>query len=671
MSKSLLVEIGVEELPAIPFLKELPNIPKKWEKTLKEYGLDSSFEFFYTPRRLIFSHDSFKEVQDDLVEELYGAPVEIAFKDNKPTPAALGFAKKCGVDISDITTSKKGTKEVLYYKRVTKGQDSIKLLGEIIEKFLDSLHFGKSMRWGTQKKSFIRPIRWIGAMLGSEVAQFEIFGVKSSNYTYPHRTISYDPISYTSKDEFFDILDRSNVIYSQEERKNKILKEFKALESKNTIMIELDEELLAEVVAITEYPTPLLGEFDEEFLKLPPEVIITSMKEHQRYFPVFKEDKLSNHFIVVSNAVTDDFSEVIEGNQKVLKARLSDAMFFYENDLKNGLNPEPLKNVTYMNELGSVYDKELRELVIANYLNSKYSIEDEELVKEAVLYSKADLVTDMVYEFTELQGLMGYYYAKAKNRDEKVCLAIKEQYLPDGEESELPSSDFSALVALAYKLDSLLALFSIGKVPTGTKDPFALRRATLGIIKIVLDRGFEFDISHDLKELSKGYNEFDIKLLEEFFIERLLSYYPINKSLVKSVLDSGERNLLQIDKKLKALESIVSQSDFKEKFSTFKRVANIIKDVDIEKELTINEELLKEDAEKTLYSAFKEVEGKEYDSYEEKLESLFGLKADIDNFFDFVMVNDKDEKIKENRKNLIGLIYKSFKSIADIKEISI
>jgi len=671
MSKSLLVEIGVEELPAVPFLKELPNIPQKWSKVLDEYGLGSGFEFFYTPRRLIFSHDEFKSVQDDVVEKMYGAPLEIAFKDDKPTPAALGFAKKCGVDISDIKTSKKGNKEVLYFEKVIKGRDSKDLLGEIVEKFLDSLNFGKSMRWGTCKKSFIRPIRWFGALLGEEVVEFELYGIKSSNQTYVHRSVSYDSVTYSCKDEFFDILENSKVIYDQSKREAKIISEFKSIEDKQSVLIELDKELLSEVIAITEYPTALLGEYDKEFLTLPPEVIITSMKEHQRYFPVFKEDKLSNNFIVVANAVTDDFSKVIEGNQKVLKARLSDAMFFYENDLKNGLNPEPLKNVTYMNELGSIYDKELRELKIVDYLSIKYAVAEKELLKEAVMLSKADLVTDMVYEFTELQGLMGYYYAKAEGKDQRVCLAIKEQYLPDGEDSELPTSNFSALIALSYKLDSLLALFSIGKVPTGTKDPFALRRATLGIIKIVLDRGFSFDIKEDIKELSKEYGSIDLKVLEEFFVERLLGYFDVNKSLVKSVLDSGERDLLKIQKKVEALKQITNKDDFKENFSTFKRVANIIKDMDLESDSKVDESLFKEDAEKELYKKYKDVISKETKSYERYLEDLFALKEPIDNFFDSVMVNDKDEAIKQNRKNLIATIYKAFKSVADIKEISI
>ncbi len=670
MYETLLIEIGVEELPAIPFLKELPNIPIKWKKVLQKYDLESEFVFYYTPRRLIISHNNFKIRQDDSVEKLYGAPLEIAYKDGKPTKATLSFAKKCGVDVKELKSVKKGNKEVLFFEKVIKGKDVKEILPVMIDEFLSSLHFGKAMRWGDIEKSFIRPIRWIGCMLGKSSVDFELFGVKSSNYTYPHRSISYEKIFYLSRDEFFDILEKNAVIVDAKQREKKILSEFEEIE-KDGIKIQRDKELLAEVVTITEYPTALKGSFDERFLTLPPEVIVTSMKEHQRYFPVFKDDKLANNFIVVSNAFTHNFSKIIAGNEKVLRARLSDAMFFWENDTKKPLSPEPLKDIIFMKELGSIYDKEIRESKIANYLNKKYSIDDYSLIKEAVMLSKADLVTDMVYEFTELQGLMGYYYAKEQGFDEKIALAIKEQYLPDGEDSPLPSNDFSALVALSYKIDSLLSLFSIGKIPTGTKDPFALRRAVIGIIKIILDRGFSFDIKKDLKELAKGYKEFDFDTLEKFILERIVGFYDVNPSIVWAVLNSGERDIKEIDKKIKALSDIVKKEDFKKDFSTFKRVANIVKDLDLSKTYLVDETLFEKQQERVLYDSYKIINQKEYDDYLQKLEALFGLKPQIDDFFDNVMVNDKDEKIKNNRKALIATIYKAFKEVADIKDITI
>jgi glycyl-tRNA synthetase beta chain len=670
MKKPLLIEIGVEELPAVPFLKELPFIHNKWQEILKKYSLLCEFEFFYTPRRLVLWHKEALLKQEDSIVEMFGAPIEIAYKDGKPTPAALGFAKKCGVDISEISKTEKNGKEILYFKKEQKGSDAKELLDDMLEEFLKSLNFGKSMRWGDRSEQFIRPIRWITVMYDKDVIDLELYGVKSQNLSYPHRSISYEPFAHDGSEDYFSKLDKAGVILYPNERKKIILEQFREIESKHSCKIEVDGELLDEIVAITENPKALFGEFDESFLKLPSEVIITSMKEHQRYFPVFKDNKLSNHFIVVSNSICDDFSEVVKGNEKVLRARLSDGLFFFENDLKNGLSTDALKNITFMQGGGTVYDKSKREAQIAKYLQKRYDIKDGELLQKTVLLAKADLLTDMVYEFTELQGLMGYYYAKAANEDDRLCIALKEQYLPDGEDSKLPSSDFSAVVALSLKLDSLLKLFEMGNIPTGTKDPFALRRAVIGVIKIVLDRNFEFDIDKDLKNLSKNYENLDHKKLESFFIDRINQYFKVNPSLIQAVLQSGERDIVRIDKKIKALDSIVSKSDFKSLSSTFKRVANIIKDMDLEKK-SIDSSLFSEDAEKSLYKSYKSVIERDYDSYEDRLEALFLLKDDIDNFFDKVMVNVDDESIKANRKNLIQSIYLSFREIADIKEISV
>jgi glycyl-tRNA synthetase beta chain len=669
MRKPLLIEIGVEELPALPFLKELPNIENRWRKILKDNSLEAEFEFYYTPRRLVFISDAFLEKQPDSVETLYGAPVEIAFKDGEPTNAALGFAKKCGVDISEISTAEKNGREVLSYQKNNIGKDTKELLPSMINQLLKDLHFGKSMRWKEGSESFIRPIRWIGVLFGDDTIEFNAYGVKSDSVTYGHRTHTYKAFSYNSIAKYKELLKKHSVILNPDERKKQILNKFSKIEEENDIEIELDQDLLAEVVAITEYPTALLGRFDEGFLKLPPEVIIASMKEHQRYFPVFKDKKLSNYFVVVSNADTDDYSQIIKGNEKVLYPRLSDALFFYNNDLKNGLNNEGLKKVTFMQGLGSIYDKSVREEKIAQYLLKDNSLKDD--MKKAVMNAKADLLTDMVYEFTELQGLMGYYYAKEAGVDEKIALSYKEQYLPDGEDSALPSSDFSAIVSLSNKIDSILALFSKGKIPTGTKDPFALRRAVLGIIKIVIDRGFDFDIARDLKILAKNYDEFDFDLLEKFFLERISHYFDANPSVIQAVIKSGERDIVKINKKIKALNDIVENEQFKESFSTFKRVANIIKDMDLDRKLEVDEGLFEKDVESKLYTAYKKVTKSEYNGYKEKLDALFGLKPEIDSFFDHVMVNAEDLKVKDNRKNLIGLIYQNFMDIADIKEITV
>lgn len=671
MLQPLLIEIGVEELPAVPLLKELDSIEKKWSKVLEENALMCEFEFYYTPRRLVLWHREFKSAQDDSIEEFFGAPVAIAFdEDGKATKACEGFARKCGVSVEELGRNEKGGKEVLYYKKEIRGQESTQLLEEMIITFMKSLNFGKSMRWGSLSESFIRPIRWVNVMLSDHLVDVELFGVKSAKNTYVHRMSSFEAQIVESAEEYFNCLKEGAVTLFPSDRRSTILEGFDTIEKEHGLQIERDEELLDEVVAITENPVALLGSFDEEFLRLPPEVIIASMKEHQRYFPVFKDGVLTNKFVVVSNALTDDYSKVIEGNEKVLRPRLADGLFFYDNDLKRTLINDGLEKVTFMNGLGSLIDKIAREKKIAAVLAKAYGV-DEQKVERAIELSKADLMSEMVFEFTELQGIMGTYYAKAQNEDEEVALAIKEQYLPKGENSELPTSRVSAVVALATKLDTLIGLFSVNQIPTGSRDPFALRRAVNGIIRIVNAFGFEFDISELKARFGNEYADFDYGTLQDFILERINQFYKVNPSVIKAVVASGEFSLCVIDEKIKALDEIVSSDSFSESFSTFKRVANITKDVNIDAELPISVDLFENEAEGSLYQAFSSVKEKEYESVEAHLDALFSLKPQLDEFFDKVMVNADDEKIKANRKNLVSSVYKSFKSIADIKEISI
>ncbi len=673
MLKTLLIEIGVEELPAVPLLKELKNIEKKYADILEKYNLLCEFEFYYTPRRLVIWHREFKVAQDDSVEEFFGAPLAVAYKDGEATPAANGFAKKCGVSLDEISTADKDGKEVLYYKKDVAGKQSAELLPEIIEAWIKSLDFGKSMRWGSLDESFIRPIRWVNVLLGDELVDMKLYGVKSSKTTFVHRIANFDALSIDGAKDYFNKLENNGVLLYQEERAKKITQDIEALEVANGVKVEIDQELFEEVVAINEHPTALLGSFDEEFLALPPEVIITSMKEHQRYFPVFKDGKLTNKFIVIANAYTNDFSEVIAGNERVLRPRLADGMFFWENDLKNGLSTAGLEKITFFKGLGSVADKIQREAKTATILFDKFGIDaSKEDLTTAVELAKADLMSEMVYEFTELQGLMGYYYAQKAGYSDAVAVAIKEQYLPDGEESELPSTPLSAIVALSLKLDTLLALFSIDQIPTGSRDPFALRRAVNGIARIVNEFGFNFDIVADVKELAALYeNQIDFEKLEGFILERIKRYYKVNPSIIEAVLASGERELLALGQKIDALNNLVNSDGFSEVSSTFKRVANITKDVDMAGEFSINEALFEDESEKQLLARFNEVTSKEYENYEYELDALLGLKPELDKFFDSVMVNAEDEAVKNNRKALVSSIYKAIFKIADIKEVSI
>lgn len=672
MLKPLLIEIGVEELPAVPLLKELKNIEKKYADILEKHSLLGEFEFYYTPRRLVIWHREFKVSQEDSVEEFFGAPLAVAYKDGVATPAANGFAKKCGVTLEELSSIDKGGKEVLYYKKDVKGKPSTELLPEIVESWIKSLEFGKTMRWGSSDESFIRPVRWVNTLLGDELVPMTLFGVESSKETYVHRIFKFGATAISGAKEYFEVLEKGGVTLFPSKRAEKISADFKMIEKDNDVTIEIDEELFDEVVAINENPTALLGSFDEAFLRLPPEVIITSMKEHQRYFPVFKNNKLINKFVVVSNALTNDFSKVIAGNETVLRPRLADGLFFWDNDLKNGLSTKGLEKVTFFKGLGSVLDKIEREGKIASTLFDKFEVDaDKADLTRAVEIAKADLMSEMVYEFTELQGLMGGYYAREQGETKAVSTAISEQYLPDGEDSDLPSTPLSGVVAMSIKIDTLLGLFSVNQIPTGSRDPFALRRAVNGLVRIINQYGFSFDIVETMKELSVNYSEIDLVKLEAFILERVKRYYDVNPSIIEAVLASGERDFLRLAQKIKALNNLVNAEGFDEVSSTFKRVANITKDIDLSKEHLVDSNLLSEAAEKELYKKYSDVSVMSHNSYEEELDALLGLKPELDSFFENVMVNAEDEALKNNRKSLVASVYKSILKIADIKEVSI
>ena len=672
MLKTLLIEIGVEELPAAGLLKELKNIEKKYAAILEKNALLCEFEFYYTPRRLVLWHNEFPTSQAHSVEEFFGAPLSVAYKEGKATPAAEGFAKKCGVSLDEISSADKDGKEVLYFKKDVQGRDSSELLGEMIQEWIHALDFGKSMRWGSLSESFIRPIRWVNVLLGDVLVDVELFGVKSAKHTFVHRISNFEATPVAGAKEYFETLKAGGVTLYPEQRRENILAAFAILQNTHGIKIEIDKDLLDEVVAITENPTPLLGSFDAAFLRLPPEVIIVSMKEHQRYFPVFQEGKLINKFVVVSNALTKDFSKVVEGNERVLRPRLADGLFFYDNDLKNGLSTKSLEKVAFFKGLGSVADKIKREEKIALTLFDMYQPEakKEDLLR-AINLAKADLSSEMVYEFTELQGLMGAYYALAQGENAEVATAIREQYLPDGEESELPSTPLSAIVAMSIKLDTLLALFSANQIPTGSRDPFALRRAVNGLLRITKEHNMAFDIFKTLTMLSAGYEKIDMQKLESFFLERVKQYFKVNSSIVEAVLASGERELLSLGKKIEALANLVDSEGFAEVSSTFKRVANITKEIDLSEALHVDEKLFENAAENALFGRYMQVTANSYASYEEELDALLGLKPELDRFFEEVMVNAEDAVLRNNRKSLIASIYKSILKIADIKEVSV
>ncbi|GHQ80386.1 glycine--tRNA ligase beta subunit [Helicobacter pylori] len=698
-SDELLVEILVEELPAQALLNEYKEMPKKLHALFQKHALEvGNIEIFYTPRRLCLLVKDFPLLTQETKEEFFGPPVKIACNHQDKTQGlnelGLGFYQKLGLkDHQHFQTAFKNNKEVLYHAKIHAKEPTKDLIMPIVLEFLEGLNFGKSMRWGNVEKSFIRPIHNICVLFnGENLNDIEVkeYGFKTKQATKAHRQDGFDFIQVDSPKAYFEVLEKNHVILDPKKREAKILQEIKELETKHRIIVEIDRDLLDEVVAITEYPSALLGEFDKAFLKLPSEIITTSMKENQRYFAVFNQKSqesptLHNGFIVVSNAINKDKQKIIAGNQKVLKARLSDAVFFYENDLKKPLDNAPLESVVFVQGLGTLKDKMEREAVIAEYLTQKYApslnmpLEKAlELVSRAVRIAKADLLSEVVYEFSELQGIMGYYYALKQNENELVALSVKEQYLPASENTPLPSSVFSAIVALSLKLDSLFSLFSVGKIPSGSKDPFALRRLSFGLLKIVAHYGLGFDLKADLKNLFEKvgvYQSFDLEILEKFLLERFNNLIDCNPSIIRSVLNTNERDIVKIIQKVKALKRFLDDPKNAQKkellFSTFKRLANINKDRNPNESSEFSISLFKESQEHALFEAFNAIKTSAFESLDSKIEAYFGLHAPLEEYFKSVLVMDKDIEIQKNRKNFLWSVYQSFLEIGDIKEIAI
>ncbi|GAA7264281.1 glycine--tRNA ligase subunit beta [Helicobacter pylori] len=698
-SDELLVEILVEELPAQALLNEYKEMPKKLHALFQKRALEvGTIEVFYTPRRLCLFIKDFPLLTQETKEEFFGPPVKIACNHQDKTQGlnalGLGFYQKLGLkDPKHFQTAFKNNKEVLYHAKIHAKQPTKDLIMPIVLEFLEGLNFGKSMRWGNVEKSFIRPIHNICVLFnGEDFNDIEVkeYGFKTKQATKVHRQEGFDFIQVDSPKAYFEVLEKNHVILDPKKREAKILQEIKDLETKHCIIVETDRDLLDEVVAITEYPSALLGEFDKAFLKLPSEIIITSMKENQRYFAVFSQKSqesptLHNGFIVVSNAINKDKQKIIAGNQKVLKARLSDAVFFYENDLKKPLDNAPLESVVFVQGLGTLKDKMEREATIAQYLTQKYAsslnmpLEKAlELVSRAVKIAKVDLLSEVVYEFSELQGIMGYYYALKQNENELVALSVKEQYLPASENAPLPSSVFSAIVALSLKLDSLFSLFSVGKIPSGSKDPFALRRLSFGLLKIIAHYGLEFDLKADLKNLFEKvgvYQSFDLEILEKFLLERFHNLIDCNPSIIRSVLNTNERDIVKIIQKVKALKRFLDDPKNAQKkellFSAFKRLANINKDRNPNESSEFSARLFKEPKEHALFEAFNAIKTSAFESLDSKIEAYFGLHAPLEEYFKSVLVMDKDIEIQKNRKNFLWGVYQSFLEIGDIKEIAI
>ncbi len=692
----LLIEIFTEELPALPLLKNLDSIQENWANILKTNDLTSEFSFFYTPRRLTIVHRDFALQQPNKKIQIYGPPIHIAYDENKkPSKALQSFLQKNDITLNDIKIITKNNKEVVLYEKNENGVKSIEILGNMVQSWLMSLNFGKSMRWGNHEESFIRPIRNICILLDSNLVPCHAYGLHTSNNITAHRQAKNNQKTVTNLQSYMSFLANNGVIIDQAIRKNSIIESIQKLEKQHNIQVEIDNDLLDEIVAITEYPTALFGHFDKRFLQIPKEMIITSMKENQRYFAIYKDSQLYNGFIVISNTFGGNLELITKGNEKVLKARLSDAEFFYHNDLKARMQFGNLGDISFMQGAGSLSDKIQREIVLAQYIiemlnttQQKYQkqtlnieLQDQEAIIQALQLAKNDLLSQSVGEFPELQGIMGANFAKHCNIQEKVCIAIKEQYLPHGHNANLPSNIISAIVNLSIKVDTLFTLFNLGKIPTGSKDPFALRRQATAILRICHQFGFNIAIQELCKLAKNSYTNIHQQILQDFFTDRIYGIFSnINPSIIRCVLLRNFGIKESFDKII-ALSSYLNTIDIKSVISTFKRVANIVNS-DNKQVNDINISLF-EVSERTLYDnllLYKKNKTYLFDTAKKTMDSdvflisirnLFALKPYLDDVFDSVLINTEDKKLKDNRMLLITLVFNEFLEFGDMREISI
>jgi len=690
LSRDLVFEIGTEEIPAKFMNKTLDQLKEVSEKSFTENRINfKSLETYGTPRRLVLYVKALDEKQEDLETELKGPSKKAAYDaESNPTKALLGFAKGNGLSLENVYIKELSGTEYVYGRKHVSGIAAKEVLKELLSEILTSISFPKSMKWGNKSFRFARPVRWLMPIYGDELIEFDKDGIPCSKFTRGHRVLSKDKVEIDRAENYFDILKREYVIVDQNERREIIQKQCeKIAKEKNGVLIK-DEELLEEIVYLVEYPTALLGSFEPDFLKLPKEAIITPMKEHQRYFPIENEKgELLNNFIAVRNG-DDSFIDVVrQGNEKVLRARLSDARFFYEEDKKVSLDDcvEKLKHVVFQETLGTIYDKTRNIMNNSAYLANCLNLDRDSMNKldRAAYLSKADLVTSMVKEFDELQGIMGREYALVQGEDSEVANAIEEHYMPRNAGDAMPASIIGSILSIADRIDTISGCFSIGIQPTGSQDPYALRRQAISIINIILDKELHINLKSLIENAIKPFYDKGIikdevsKVIDdinEFFRQRLKNVLLDRKydyDVIEAVLKTGLIDIQDALLRIKELSDWKSQQDFLSIAGSFNRVSNLAAKAD---SLEINVELLAEKAEKELYESYTEVsklfgDAVEKRDYYNALKSLMLLKAPIDNFFDNTMVMVDDEYIRRNRLALLKNIESMMMRFADLSII--
>jgi len=683
-SSMLLMELGVEEIPARFLPDALASLKTIAETVFGEFRLFcGSIKTYATPRRLVLFAVVEKN-QKAVEREIWGPPVNAAFDDNgNPTKAAEAFARTHGVSIENLLRKEKGKGSYIVAIINESAKMASEVLPEALRKIILSLNFPKNMRWGDGDLRFVRPIHWMLAIYDNEKVNFEIEGIKSNTMTRGHRFLS--PASFEIKDDksYLNLLKNNFVIVEQEERKKLIIEGANKLASTVNSSVILDEDLLEHVTFLVEYPVPVMGTFSEEYLSLPRELLITVMKGHQKYFALEDSRKrLVNHFIIVSNTKSANADTIKKGAERVIKARFEDARFYFEEDskipLKNRL--EGLKSVVYHDKLGSLYSKTERIAAIADFVCSRCCPDKKEDVNTSVLLSKTDLITGVVREFPELQGIIGSYYASNEGYNDFVSKALREQYLPSHTGDVLPETVTGAILSLSDKLDNIASFFMLGLSPTGSEDPFALRRQSHGVILIAVQQRYDIALSELLNAALKPYDVQDkdelIGSLLRFFEQRFdylfqLEGYPAD--LISSVMPFvGTTPLYRVKERLNALVEFKNEPDYESFLLAIKRINNIAPKFQI---APVKKELFSQEEERALYQEAESADSEinlrlGAHDYFGAMKTLKTLKETINSFFDRVLVMDKDEDVKMNRLSLIKEIQAVARKIIDFSKLT-
>lgn len=683
MAKDLLLEIGTEEVPAHVMPGVLAQLKERAEKAFQENRIAfASVRTLGTPRRMALLVKDLAEKQADVTSENRGPSVKIAFDaDGKPTKAAQGFARGQHVAPEDLV-EKDGYVYAVVHET---GKETAELLKTLLPELICALSFPNNMRWGSLEFKFIRPIRWLVALFDSEVIPFEIANVTSGRVSRGHRFLSQGDFSIAKADDYEKDCEAQYIIVDPEKRKEMIRAQIEAVAKVNGGRAEITDDLLEEVLYLVEYPTALCGRFEEKYLQLPPEAVITPMRDHQRYFPV-KDDagKLLPLFITVRNGGKEYLETVQHGNERVLRARLADAQFFFDEDRKKSLEEhrDKLKTVVFQQGLGTMYEKTERLAQLADFIADEIGADEKahKHARRAALLSKADLVTGMVTEFTELQGIMGREYAKLDGECEKVAIAIDEHYIPRFAGDAQPQTTAGRIVSTADKIDTIVGTFHLGKIPTGSQDPFALRRQALGLVHMVIEAKYHLSISRlvakamDLYGITEAEErakmQADVAEFLRLRLRNVLEAEHIRYDAADAVLGDVD-DIYNVLLRARAMTAFTGQKDAAQSMQAFVRVANIARKSAAE---TIYPERFHMAEEKALYQAYTSTKSAveslvSGEDFEGAIDALIELVAPIDAFFDNVMVMDKDEMIRENRLALLRSVDAVIRDVADFTKI--